>query len=213
LSAGGVILKRSLDGRQGLVIVGIIWILGIIVDRFWFSLDNTIPAWDQADYLNGGIMYTQAFHDPRWFDGDWWRSLWLMSPKIPPLTYLLTIPFFNLFGISVDSGMWIMAIYSALLLFSVYGLGIILFNTTVALWAVLICQFLPGLSYYRLEYLLDFPLAAIVTFSYFCLTWWRFCNRGWLKAIAVGISFGLAMLVKQTALFFLFLPILWVLRN
>ncbi len=37
---------------------------------------------------------------------------------------------------------------------------------------VLICQFLPGLYYYRLEYLLDFPLAAIVTFSYFCLTWW-----------------------------------------
>ena len=116
-------MKRSLDGRQGLIIVTIIWILGILVDRFWFSLDHTIPAWDQADYLNGGIIYTQAFQNPRWFDGDWWRSLWLMSPKIPPLTYLLTIPFFNLFGISVDAGMWVMAIYSALLLFSVYGLG------------------------------------------------------------------------------------------
>ncbi len=32
--------------------VSIIWILGILVDRFWFSLDHTIPAWDQADYLN-----------------------------------------------------------------------------------------------------------------------------------------------------------------
>ena len=204
-------MKRSLDGRQGLIIVSIIWILGILVDRFWFSLDHTIPAWDQADYLNGGIIYTQAFQNPRWFDGDWWRSLWLMSPKIPPLTYLLTIPFFNLFGISLDAGMWVMAIYSALLLFSVYGLGIILFNGTVALWAVLICQFLPGLYYYRLEYLLDFPLAAIVTFSYLCLTWWRFSGQGWLKAIAFGISCGLGMLVKQTALFFLFLPILWVL--
>jgi 4-amino-4-deoxy-L-arabinose transferase-like glycosyltransferase len=211
LSEGGVILKRSLEGRQGLVIVGIIWILGILVDRFWFYLDYTIPAWDQADYLNGGVMYTQALQTPRWFDGSWWRSLWLMSPKIPPLTYILTIPFFNLFGISADSGVWVMAIYSAILLFSVYGLGIILFNTTVALWAVLICQFLPGLYYYRLEYLLDFPLAAIVTFSYFCLTWWRFREQGWLKAIALGISFGLAMLVKQTALFFSFLPILWVL--
>ncbi len=88
-----------------------------------------------------------------------------------------------------------MAIYSALLLFSVYGLGIILFNGTVALWAVLICQFLPGLYYYRLEYLLDFPLAAIVTFSYLCLTWWRFSGQGWLKAIAFGISCGLGMLV------------------
>jgi hypothetical protein len=204
-------LKRSPNWKQGLVIVGIIWILGVLVDRFWFSVDQTIPAWDQADYLFGGIMYTQAMQTPRWFDGSWWRSLWLMSPKIPPLTYLLTIPFFNLFGISVDSGMWVMAIYSALLLLSVYGLGIILFNTTVALWAVLICQFLPGLYYYRLEYLLDFPLAAIVTFSYFFLTWWRFREQGWLKAIAFGVSLGLAMLVKQTALFFLFLPILLVL--
>jgi 4-amino-4-deoxy-L-arabinose transferase-like glycosyltransferase len=93
----------------------------------------------------------------------------------------------------------------------VYGLGIILFNGTVALWAVLICQFLPGLYYYRLEYLLDFPLAAIVTFSYFCLTWWRFSGQGWLKANRLRDFFRFRDVSQTNRPIFLFLPILWVL--
>lgn len=34
-------------------------------------------------------------------------------------------------------------------------------------------------------------------------------RQSWIRAIAFGVSFGLALMVKQTALFFLFLPMLW----
>ncbi len=199
---------------RGLWLLAMIGIIGLVGDRLWLFLDHTVPAWDQADYLNGAIIYRQALQTPSWFNSEWWRNLWLLSPKIPPLTYILTVPFFNLLGISSDHAMWVMCIFMALLLLGVYSLGVILFDVSVGLWAALLSQLMPGLYVYRLEFLLDFPLTAIVTFSYFLLTFWYFqpSNRlqGWLKAIAFGLSLGLALMVKQTSLFFLFFPLLWV---
>ena len=69
-------------------------------------------------------------------------------------------------------------------------------------------------------------MAAIVTFSFWLLTVWN-VNRlkslsyiskgrrinqlwGWIFSLLFGISLGLALMLKQTALFFLLIPILWV---
>lgn len=200
---------------KGLLLLGMIWLAGAICDRLWFALDNGVPAWDQADYINGSILYWQALQSPEWLNGDWWRNVWLLSSKIPPLTYILTVPFFNLFGVSVDAATLVMQVFSAMLLVGVYGLGVILFNVSVALWAAGLCLLMPGLYYYRLEFLLDFPLTAIVSFSFCLLTLWYFpkakieSRQSWITALFFGLSFGLALMVKQTALFFLFLPVLW----
>lgn len=203
--------KKELDYKQGLIFLGLIWLIGALIDRIWFAIDRSIPAWDQADYLNGVVNYWEILQQPNWFSGEWWRQFWLISPKIPPLHYVLTSPFFTLFGVSVDSATLIMLFYSAILLVSVYSLGVILFNTLVGLWAAILCLFIPGLYYYRLEFLLDFPLASVVTGSFCLLTFWHFTSRNsWLKAILFGISFGLAFLVKQTTLFFILIPIVYL---
>ncbi|MBE9169696.1 phospholipid carrier-dependent glycosyltransferase [Pleurocapsales cyanobacterium LEGE 06147] len=245
--------KKQLNWWQGLGILGIIWLVGAIGDRIWFFLDRSVPAWDPADYLNGALNYWRALQDPQWFSNDWWRSFWLISNKIPPLNYILTVPFINLFGTSQDAAFLVMLLHSAILLVSVYGLGVALFNVSVGLWAAGLCQLLPGLYYFRREFLLDYPLAAIVTFSFWLLTLWNIetvssfwqewgssiarkqigkgkfiqYNRqpqlknqraksvkntfkSWLLAILFGISFGLALLLKQTALFFLLFPLLWI---
>ncbi|MBR8831661.1 MAG: phospholipid carrier-dependent glycosyltransferase [Chlorogloea purpurea SAG 13.99] len=200
---------------KGLGVIALIWLGGVIIDRIWFAVDHTIPAWDQAEHLNGAIQYWEALQKPRWFDSHWWRNLWLLSPKVPPLTYILTVPFFHLSGISEESATLLLLPFSAMLLVSIYGLGTILFDISVGILAALLCQLMPGLYYYRLEFLLDFPLAAIVTFSFCLLTVWYFCHEekpwiGWLRAIAFGLSVGCAFLIKQPALFFLFTPIVWV---
>lgn len=220
--------KKQLKWWQGLIILGIIWLAGAICDRIWFALDNSVPAWDQADYLNGSLNYWHALQNPQWFNGEWWRSFWLLSNKIPPLNYILTVPFLNLFGTSQDAATLVMLLYSAILLISVYGLGVALFNISVGLWAASLCQLLPGLYYYRLEFLLDYPLTAIVTFSFWLLTVWKINEesrkeirvqkqnlainvfKSWLLAIGFGISFGLALFIKQTALFFLLTPLIWL---
>ena len=207
-------MKKQLSWQQGSIILGLIWLGGAICDRFWYALDNSVPAWDRADYLNGVLNYAEALQTPQWFSGEWWLSFWLLSNKIPPLNYILTAPLVNSFGISEDVATLIMLFYSAVLLVSIYGLGIVLFDVTTGLWAAGICQLMPGLYYHRLEFMLDYPLTTAIVFSFWLLTlyfWTRNKLNSWILGVLWGISFGLAILMKQTALFFLFLPLTYVL--
>jgi len=208
--------KEQLSWQKGLIILGLIWLMGAICDRFWYALDHSVPAWDQADYLNGVLNYAEALQTPQWLSGEWWRSFWLLSNKIPPLNYILTAPLVNLFGTTEDVATLIMLLYSGILLVSVYGLGIALFDATTGLWAAGLCQLIPGLYYHRLEFILDYPLTTAVTFSFWLLTVYFFSQdklSSWILGILWGISFGLAILMKQTALFFLFSPLLGILIN
>ncbi len=204
-----MISTKSRHSRS-FVILLLIWLGVALCDRIWLWRDNSVPAWDQADYLNGVLNYWNALQNPQWFNEEWWRSFWLLSNKIPPLHYILTAPFLNIFGLTEDAASLMMLLYSALLLVSVYGLGVILFNASVGLWAAGLCQLLPGLYYYRLEFLLDYPLTAIVTATFWLLTLWKVKQRSWIIAILWGIALGLAVLLKQTALFFLFIPLVWL---
>ena len=192
-------------------IILVIWLLGAINDRIWYSLDNSVPSWDRADYLNGVLNYHNALQNPQWFNSEWWRNFWLLSNKIPPLHYLVTTPFFNWFGIEEDAATLVTLFYSALLLVAIYRLGVLLFNRQVGIYAAIFCQLLPGLYYYRLEFLLDYPLTTVTIFSFWLLTLWKVKgNKTWLLSVALGIALGLAVLLKQTALFFLAIPIVWL---
>ncbi|MBW4624140.1 MAG: phospholipid carrier-dependent glycosyltransferase [Brasilonema octagenarum HA4186-MV1] len=219
--------KSKQNKYKNLFILGIIWLLGALCDRIWFALDRSVPAWDQADYLTGSLNYWHALQNPQWFNQEWWQSFWLLSSKIPPLTYIVTAIVQNIFGIEPDQATLMMLFFSAILLTSVYGLGTVLFSETVGLWAAALCQILPALYLLRLEFLLDYPLAAVVTLSFFCFTVWRMTvDKGvfasfsfptsptpptqWFWAAAFGLTLGLALMVKQTALFFLLTPIVWV---
>lgn len=228
---------RDSAGKSWLVL-GIIWLMGAIGDRLWFALDRSVPAWDQAEYLTSTLNYLQALQHPQWFSGDWWTNFWLLSTKIPPLVYILTVPFLQVFGAEGDRATLVHLLFSAILLASVYSLGVQLFNRQVGLWAAAICVLLPGLYRYRLQFLLDFPLTAAITFCFYCLTMWKqegsaadfvtdladvadrrnqekgkkfYLSRlSFFWAIAFGISLGLSILVKHTTVLFLFTPIAWV---
>ncbi len=207
--------KRQINNNKNLIILGIIWVLVAISDRLWFALDKSVPSWDVADYLTASLTYWEALQNPQWFSQDWWQNFWMLSPKIPPLTFILTFPFQNNFSPSPNSATLVHLVFSAILLSSVYSLGSVLFNSKVGLWAALLCVLFPGLYRYRLQFLLDYPLAAMVTLSFYCLTVWKFTSekdklRKFFWAIAFGLTFGLAIMLKQTALFFLLTPIVWV---
>ncbi|MBF2064179.1 MAG: glycosyltransferase family 39 protein [Calothrix sp. C42_A2020_038] len=205
------------------LILLVIWGLGAICDRIWLSLDNSIPGWDQADYLTGTLNYWRALQNIQFDSKEWWQSFWLLSSKIPPLIYIIAGLIQSVFGTGQDQAMLVMLLFSGILLFSVYGLGKVLFNATVGLWAAALCQFLPGLYQLRLQFLLDYPLAAIVTLCFFFLTILVVHQESKPTKLTIssrilrlclvtlfGISLGLALLVKQTALFFLLVPIIWV---
>ncbi|GAP94090.1 glycosyltransferase family 39 protein [Leptolyngbya sp. NIES-2104] len=164
--------QQERRGVKKLAIVAGIWAIGMIIDRIWFAVDQSVPAWDQAEYLTGAMNFWRAFQTPDWFSQDWWTSVWMLSSKMPPLVYLTTAPFIHLFGAGEDRSTLVNLLYSAILLGSVYGLAIRLFNLQVAVWSLVLCLLLPGLYVIRLDYLIDFPLVAIVTLTFFCLTLW-----------------------------------------
>jgi 4-amino-4-deoxy-L-arabinose transferase-like glycosyltransferase len=212
----------------GLPVIGILWLLSATLDRLWFFLDRSVPAWDQADYLTGCLNYWHALQTPQWFSQTWWTELWLLSSKIPPFTYLATAFVFNLFGTGADQATIVNLLFTAILLIAVYGLGTCLFSMQVGLWAAGLCLLFPALYLARLDFLLDYPLTAMVALSFCCLTVWqsqsfakkpekketvnqqaRDLLKPWFWAIAFGVSLGFAFLVKQPALFFLLVPILW----
>ena len=161
------------NGGKSLLVLGIIWLLGAISDRLWFAFDRTVPAWDQAEYLTGTLNYSQVLQHPQWLSAEWWTNFWLLSTKIPPLVFILTTPFLQVFGTRPDQATLVFLLFSAILLASVYSLGVQLFDRQVGFWAAAICVVLPGLYRFRLQFLLDYPLTAAITLTFFCLTMWK----------------------------------------
>ncbi len=201
---------NSLSVRQTL---GVIWLVSALCDRLWVALDRSVPAWDQTNHLTGSLNYLNALQQANLFSGDWWQRLWKLSSKYPPLTYIATAPFQQVFGTGPDQALLVNLLFSAILLGSVYGLGKHLFNKQVGLWAAGLCILLPRLYTVRLDYLIDYPLTALVAASFWCLTVWRDAKtqwQGWRWALGFGFCFGLAIMIKQTVLFFLFVPLLWL---
>lgn len=207
--------KQTLTRNQIILSLLLIWLFSFGCDRIWFSLDNTIPAWDPSEYLNGVTVYQEALRNPRWFDDTWWREFWLLSNKVPPLMYIITSPFFMILGAGVEQGNLVLSLFNLIFLISIFLLGRLWFNAKIALFTCILVQLIPSLYYYRLEFLLDFPLTVIIIFSFTCLSYWQFNNRklSWYLSILSGISLGLGVLLKQTFAFFLFLPITYSFFN
>ena len=114
--------KNKLYPWQNIGILLVIWLLGAVVDLVWLKCDRAIPSWDQADYLTGSLNYYQALQNPRWLDSQWWSSLWLLSSKIPPFTYIAAAIIQQIFGTGQDQAMLVNVLFNGILLGAVYGL-------------------------------------------------------------------------------------------
>ena len=182
-------------------------------DRLWIGLDRSVPAWDQANHLSYSLRYLDALKSPDFGNGDWWRRFWALSPKYPPITYLLSVPFQWVLGTGNGQALFSNLISSGILITAVYLLGKRLLDQTLALWAVAIMVLIPRIIHTRLQFLLDTPLLAFTLLSFTCLTLWKEAKtlRGqWLWASAFGVSLGLGLLTKQSILFYLFFPLLGI---
>ncbi|NJL21545.1 MAG: phospholipid carrier-dependent glycosyltransferase [Leptolyngbyaceae cyanobacterium SM1_3_5] len=216
--SSSIVLRKfgKLDIR-GLKAVSLIWLASALIDRLWIWLDRSVPSWDPADNLTNALHFKVAIEQANWLSGDWWTQFWAVSTKYPPLLFALTVPFLQLFGLGEDAALLVNLLFSAILLLCVYGIGRHLWSDRTGVLAAILCVVIPSLYTNRLQYFMDFPVAAMVALSFYCLTLWRDERsqlRQWIWAIAFGSSYGLAILTKQSALLFLIVPILWLLvRN
>jgi 4-amino-4-deoxy-L-arabinose transferase-like glycosyltransferase len=84
----------------------------------------------------------------------------------------VTAAVMGLVGTGPDQAMMIHLLFSAVMILSLYGLGRSLFSAVVGLWAAGLAMVLPGLYPLRHQFLLDYPLATMVTLCFALLTAW-----------------------------------------
>jgi len=194
--------------------LSLIWLASNIGDRLWLALDKTVPSWDQSNHLTGSLNYLQALQKPNFLNGSWWVDFWQLSSKYPPLTYILSAPFQQLLSKGNAQALAENFLSSAILIISVYILGKKLFNKQIGLLAAVLSVLFPRLYLERLTYLTDNLLVAMTIAAFTCLTLWRNEKKSlknqWLYSVLFGIFWGLALLTKQSVMFFLLVPLLWV---
>src|SRR5689334_15160011 len=100
--------------KKDYLILVIIWFIGLVIDRLWFFLDESIPSYDQSAHLTTALHHYRIFQNFHPFSSDWWLSLWQLTPSYrAPFLYICTVPFFFLFGKGYDQASLINLIYSA----------------------------------------------------------------------------------------------------
>ncbi|WP_107668363.1 phospholipid carrier-dependent glycosyltransferase [Cyanothece sp. BG0011] len=195
------------------IILGLIWLGSNLCDRLWLSLDHSLPAWDQSNHLTKSLQYYYSLNSPEIFNGEWWRSFWMLSTKYPPITYIIGAFFQKIFGLGNDQALLSNLLYNGILIVSVYIIGKTLLNPKVGLWSAGLTLLFPRLYQTRLQFLLDTPLMVLTVACFCCLTVWKYENnrqKQWLWTIIFGVGWGLALLTKQSVMFFLFTPLVWL---
>lgn len=212
-------MKRVyLKANKDYIILFSILFIGLIIDRTWLLLDESIPAWDQSAHLTAALHHYRVFQDVNIFSGDWWLSLWELTPSYrAPFIYICTVPFFLLFGRGYDQATLVNLFYTGIIIFSVYYLGNYLFpHGKVGITASIFCLLFPILGIMRTDYLLDYGLTAVVILTFTILTLWKDRHTGfvsWILTVILGIGMGLIMLSKPTGFIFLFVPGVWTLTG
>jgi 4-amino-4-deoxy-L-arabinose transferase-like glycosyltransferase len=200
-------------GRDLLILAGL-WLLAVLVDRTWVFLDHAPPHWDQGDHLTRALDHWRVLQQPSWLSADWWHTLWQQAPtQRAPLVYILTAPYFALFGPSFDAAVTVNLFLAAVLMVSTYLMGRRLFDRAVGLWAAGFVLLSPTLGRQRLDYLLDYGLTAMTAFTAMGLTyWWTATSRRgqWGFTLLWGIGVGLMLLTRTSALLFIVAMVGWL---
>ena len=156
-------LKRS-PWLWWLALFGI-WLLATAADRTWLAADQRLPAWDQADYLNSAVDHGRALGllpGGRW---QGWAALLDLSPKIPPLSSLVSGSVMAFSGEAVDGASWVLSLWHGLLLLVVACWGRQLLGPGFALLAAALVALAPAFTALRVDFTLDLPLTALCSLS------------------------------------------------
>ncbi len=189
-----------------------IWLLSTFIDRAWWNLQNGIPSWDQADYLNSALDHGRALGILP--GGEWkgWNALLDLSPKIPPLASVINGSVIALVGDAPAKAAWSLSLWNCLLMVSVAGWGLQLRSQSLGIIGVCLTSITPALLQLRTDYVLEMPLTAASTFALWRLScWWDPIKGGrWPQALIAAAACSIALLIKQSALLILVSPFLWI---
>jgi 4-amino-4-deoxy-L-arabinose transferase-like glycosyltransferase len=191
-----------------LIILGLVIFLGI--NNITWAIKYIFPLpelFDQAFYLDLSLTYIKA-----WQNGgliNLLNSVLHSSPYHAPLFPFTTLPFYLIWGMSKNSAYLTSIIYMFIMLMSTYLIGEKFFRPKAGFLSVFMLSTFTVFIERSRDYLLDFPMAAMFTWSMFCLIQAEsFQNRKW--SMLFGISTGLTLLTKTMAGIYFVGPLLWM---
>lgn len=206
--------SRTVNNRHGLslgrlsvssrdhIALALLWLFHVASNLSWLWQDQRTPFADVPDHLTNAFRVADILAHPGL---DVLTRLAEVSDVRPPFLYVVTAPFLWLFGRSDDVANLANQLFLAVLLFSTYGIGRLLFakrGRWVGLAAAALLSFFPLVFTFARIYYADLALAGIVSLAiWFLLKSERFQQRPY--AVAFGLTVAAGMLTKQ--MFFAFL--------
>ena len=167
----------------------------------WLFQDTLPPAWDQSHHALLSLKYYRALTETAFPFSL--KCLFKVSHSYPPFFHLSALSIVALAGFSVHKLILVNFFYIVLLVFSISGIGKILFNKRVGAFSAALTLFYPMMFALSHEFLIDFALVSMVSgVQYLILR-----SRGGFEPkwnVALGMLAGCALLTKQTAAYSIF---------
>ncbi|WP_269622126.1 hypothetical protein [Prochlorococcus marinus] len=182
-----------------------------LIDYTWSSLHVAPPAWDQGFHLSQLYRMAYLFNDFNLLDSDWWQKIWSISTTYRgPLTYMISAIFLQFFEFSYRNAILSNFFFNVVFIFSIFYLGRLIKDRSTGLWSSFLCSFTPALLTQRTDYLIDFSLTSIITFTWLiaCIWYLNKDNYNYIYSILLGTSIAAIFLIRPTSIFFFWIPAL-----
>ncbi len=181
-----------------------ILVVSVVFTQFyWLGADSTPQRWDESIHLTSSLNFSQAMKI---------SPLAAMSAFIkqeafyPPLIPFLGA-FFGLINPSEDGFTMIMALFTAAIIIFTFLYARLYFDDISACAAAVIVTACPIVFREAHYFMLDVPITAFFIASLYMLErTQRFTKKPWI--IALGITAGMALLVKWTFVIYFAAPLI-----
>jgi len=198
-------LKDYILCKYKVILIGIL-LFHLINNYIWLKLDKAYLQFDSHWHFLSSLKAFELIKKFSFF------SLLFNLEQISPYWHgvfvsYITAPFYFIFGTSQDAGVMINAvIFLSILVFSTYGIGRRLYDRKVGLLAAFIVTMYPVIFNQLRLYMLDLPLAAMVTLGIYLLL----CSDNFKDkkySLLFGITIGLGLLTKFSFTVFIIGPL------
>lgn len=197
--------------KVSLTILLVLLLLHSGINSYTLANSSIARVYDDAGRIREGVIISQKLSlREGWF---LFNDLVSDDPNHPKLFIFvegIILYILNAFDIHSIEVMILIAnsIFFLVLLLSVYGIGRIVVDEKTGILSAALISFSPIIFAHSRMSMLDFPLTAMVSLSFFSLLRTeRFTSS--LSSLVSGICFGLTQLVKETAILFLLPPLLY----
>lgn len=186
-------MKKFKLNKYIIILISIV-LFHAILNYTILSIDNTYMIYDES---NAHMFSLRIFNLVKSNPINLFYYFMNDRSTYPPLMHIASTPYYALFGTSQDIAAFSNITFFIILIFSTYGIGKNLFNDKIGVLSAIIVSFFPGIFAFSRVYMVDFPLASMVTLSwYFLLKTEKFTDTKY--SLLFGLSAGLGMLAKFT---------------